>query len=72
MWTTLKGGMFKLGTLLKATGLAATLGVIETLQSKRGRRLLAVLAIGGVTAGLVMSRPIRSIPPEPQPCASTS
>ena len=63
MWTTLKGGMFKLGTLLKATGLAATLGVIEMLQSKRGRRLLGVLALGGVTAAFVLARPIRSIPP---------
>ena len=52
-----------IGTLLKATGLAATLGVIETLQSKRGRRLLGVLALGGVTVAVLIARPIRSIPP---------
>ncbi|HEY4178300.1 MAG TPA: SPFH domain-containing protein [Kofleriaceae bacterium] len=32
------------------------------VQSKRGRRLLAVLALGGVTAAFVFARPIRSIP----------
>ena len=63
MWTTIKAGLFKGGTLLKATGLAATLGVIEMLQSKRGRRMLAVLVLGAATAAFVLARPIRSIPP---------
>ncbi len=62
MWTTIKAGLFKVGTLVKATGLAATLGVIEMLQSKRGRRMLAVLTLGAATAAFVLARPIRSIP----------
>ena len=62
MWTTIKRGLFKLGTLAKATGLAATLGVIEMVSSSRGRRVLAVLALTGLTVGFVVARPIRSIP----------
>lgn len=62
MWTTIKRGLFKLGTLAKATGLAATLGVIEMVSSSRGRRVLAVLALTGLTVGFIVARPIRSIP----------
>jgi regulator of protease activity HflC (stomatin/prohibitin superfamily) len=58
MWTTIK----KMGNLAKATGLAATLGVIEMVSSKRGRRLLAVLTLTVLTVGVVLARPIRSIP----------
>jgi regulator of protease activity HflC (stomatin/prohibitin superfamily) len=62
MWTMIKKGVFKVGTLAKATGLAATLGVIEMIQSSRGRRILAVLALTALTVGFVVARPIRSIP----------
>lgn len=63
MWTTIKRSFFMLGTLAKATCLAATLGVIEMVSSSRGRRLLAVLTLTGLTVGFVLARPIRSIPP---------
>jgi regulator of protease activity HflC (stomatin/prohibitin superfamily) len=33
------------------------------LQSKRGRRMLAVLTLGAATAAFVLARPVRSIPP---------
>ena len=62
MWTMIKKGVFKVGTLAKATGLAATLGVIEMIQSSRGRRILAVLTLTALTVGFVVARPIRSIP----------
>lgn len=62
MWTTIKRGIFKVGTLAKAVALAATLGVIEMVQSSRGRRMLAVIALGVVAVTLVVARPIRSIP----------
>ncbi|MEO7092548.1 MAG: SPFH domain-containing protein, partial [Polyangiales bacterium] len=62
MWTMIKRGVFKVGTLAKAMGLAATLGVIEMVQSSRGRRVLAVLALTALTVGFVLARPIRSIP----------
>ena len=62
MWTMIKRGLFKVGTLAKATGLAATLGVIEMIQSSRGRRVLAVLTLTALTVGFVLARPIRSIP----------
>lgn len=62
MWTMIKRCLFKIVTLAKATALAATLGVIEMIQSSRGRRVLAVLALTAITAGFVLARPIRSIP----------
>src|SRR5262245_29492385 len=51
----------RIGYLLRAAGLAAILGVIEMVQSKRGRRELGVLLIGGVAAALVVAQPIRAI-----------
>ena len=62
MWTTIKKGLSKIGNLAKATGLAATLGVIEMVSSSRGRRVLAVLTLAVLTVGFVLARPIRSIP----------
>ncbi|HUQ06554.1 MAG TPA: SPFH domain-containing protein [Kofleriaceae bacterium] len=53
--------MRRVGYVLRAAGLAAMLGVIEMVQSKRGRRVLGVLLIGGVAAALVVARPIRAI-----------
>jgi regulator of protease activity HflC (stomatin/prohibitin superfamily) len=60
---TVYGWLKKIGYLAKATALAAVLGVIELVQSKRGRRVLGLLAIGALTTLFVLARPIRSIPP---------
>lgn len=49
--------------LLRAAGWATLLGVIETLSSKRGRRVLGVVAIAGVSVWFVMTKPIQSIEP---------
>jgi len=39
------------------------LGVIEMVTTKRGRRILAVLALGGAAAAFVWARPIRGVGP---------
>ena len=62
MMTAIKKQLSKLGNLAKATCLAATLGVIEMIQTPKGRRTLGVIAVVALTAGLVIARPIRSIP----------
>lgn len=62
MMTAIKKQLSKLGNLAKATCLAATLGVIEMIQTQKGRRVLGAIAIVALTAGLVIARPIRSIP----------
>jgi len=56
-------GVKKVGYLVRATALAAVLGVIELVQNPRGRRLLGVLVLGALTAALVLARPIRSVAP---------
>jgi regulator of protease activity HflC (stomatin/prohibitin superfamily) len=53
----------KLGYLIRATLWAALLGVIELVQSERGRRVLAVLVVGGATAAFVTMKPIRTVNP---------
>ena len=53
----------KVGYLIRATLWAALLGVIELVQHERGRRILAVLSIVGVTAGFVYMKPVRTINP---------
>jgi regulator of protease activity HflC (stomatin/prohibitin superfamily) len=53
----------KTGVLLRATAWATVLGILETLGSERGRRVLAVVALVGGTAGFVALRPVRSIAP---------
>ncbi len=60
---TLYGWIKKVGYLVRATALAAVLGVIEMVQSKRGRRVLALITIGALAVTFVLARPIRSIPP---------
>jgi len=62
MMTALKKNLSKLGNLAKATCLAATLGVIEMIQTSKGRRTLGVIALVAITAGVVIARPVRSIP----------
>ena len=54
----------RIGYLTRAAALAAMLGVIEMVSSKRGRRLLAVLAVGGAAVALVAAAPLRSIRPD--------
>ncbi|MCU1280721.1 MAG: spfh domain / band 7 family protein [bacterium] len=53
----------KVGYLIRATLWAAVLGVIELVQNERGRRILAVLTLAGVTAGVVYMKPVRTINP---------
>ncbi|HXU74818.1 MAG TPA: SPFH domain-containing protein [Polyangia bacterium] len=53
----------KVGYLVRATLWAALLGVIELVQHERGRRILAVLSLVGLTAGFVYMKPIRTINP---------
>jgi regulator of protease activity HflC (stomatin/prohibitin superfamily) len=53
----------KVGYLVRATLWAAVLGVIEMVQSERGRRVLAVLTLAGLTFGFVYMKPIRTINP---------
>jgi regulator of protease activity HflC (stomatin/prohibitin superfamily) len=61
MFATCASFVRRLVYLMRAAVLAAILGVIEMVQSTRGRRVLGVLLIGGLTAALVASRPIRAI-----------
>lgn len=63
MWTTIRRGLSKVGNLAKAMALGATLGVIEMVQTSRGRRVLAVLSLAAITVVIVLARPVRSIPP---------
>ena len=56
-------GFKRVGYLFKATILAGFLGVIEMIQSKRGRRLLGVLTLAVLTTTFVLARPIRSVSP---------
>ena len=53
----------KVGYLIRATLWAALLGVIELVQHERGRRILAVLSLVGLTVGFVYMKPIRTINP---------
>lgn len=53
----------KLGYLIRATLWAALLGVIEMVQSERGRRVLAILILAGAGFGFVVMKPLRSINP---------
>jgi regulator of protease activity HflC (stomatin/prohibitin superfamily) len=53
----------KVGYLIRATLWAAVLGVIELVQNERGRRILAVLSLAGLTAGFVYMKPVRTINP---------
>jgi regulator of protease activity HflC (stomatin/prohibitin superfamily) len=53
----------KIGYLIRATLWAAVLGMMELVQSERGRRVLALLLIGGLGVGFVAMKPIRTINP---------
>jgi regulator of protease activity HflC (stomatin/prohibitin superfamily) len=51
------------GLLLRAAPWAVALGIVETLDSSRGRRVLALCALGGVAAAIAIARPVRSVAP---------
>ncbi|MDB4970995.1 MAG: spfh domain / band 7 family protein [Myxococcales bacterium] len=57
------GRLKKVGYLFRATLWAAVLGIIELVQSERGRRVLGVLMLMGLTVGFVYMKPIRTINP---------
>ncbi|HEX3475582.1 MAG TPA: SPFH domain-containing protein [Kofleriaceae bacterium] len=59
----LESGLKRIGYLLKATALACVLGVIEMVQTQRGRRVLGGLTLVAVVVGALVTRPIRSVPP---------
>jgi regulator of protease activity HflC (stomatin/prohibitin superfamily) len=51
------------GVLVRAAAWATVLGILETVGSVRGRRVLAVVALVGAAFGFIALRPIRSISP---------
>jgi regulator of protease activity HflC (stomatin/prohibitin superfamily) len=53
----------KSGVLAQAAAWATVLGILETVGSERGRRVLAVVAIVGGAASLALAKPVRSIAP---------
>lgn len=53
----------RLGYLLKATALACVLGLIEMIQTQRGRRILAVATVGVLAIAMIAGRPVRAVPP---------
>jgi regulator of protease activity HflC (stomatin/prohibitin superfamily) len=53
----------RLGYLAKAAMLAAVLGVIEIVSTRRGRRVLGGITLAVIFAAFVIARPIRSIAP---------
>ncbi len=57
-----RGFFQRSAVLVKAAGWATVLGVLETVGSERGRRVLGVVALVGVTGGFVAMRPVRAVP----------
>jgi regulator of protease activity HflC (stomatin/prohibitin superfamily) len=53
----------KSGLLMRAAVWATALGVLETLGTERGRRVLAVGALVAAAAGSLVLRPIRAVEP---------
>ncbi len=53
----------KSGLLLRAAAWATVLGVLETVQSERGRRTLALVALVAAGGALVAAHPVRSVAP---------
>ena len=51
------------GYLVRAAAWASVLGIIEMVTSKRGRRVLALLVLGGAVVAFVWARPVRSVAP---------
>jgi regulator of protease activity HflC (stomatin/prohibitin superfamily) len=58
------GAFFRRSSVLvRAAAWATVLGILETVGSERGRRILALIAIGGGAAGFIALKPVRSISP---------
>src|SRR5271154_5010293 len=53
----------KSSVLLRAPAWATVLGILETVGSERGRRILALAAIVGAPAGFIALKPVGSISP---------
>ncbi len=53
----------KSGLLARAAAWATVLGILETVGSERGRRVLAVVALVGGAVGFVATKPMRTIAP---------
>jgi len=62
-FSMITNGFKRAGYLIKATALACVLGVIEMVQTQRGRRLLGALTLVAIVGSLVIARPIRSVAP---------
>jgi regulator of protease activity HflC (stomatin/prohibitin superfamily) len=59
----LRDGLKRASYLARAAMAAIVLGIIETVGSRRGRRVLGVLALAGLVVGGLLSRPVRSLQP---------
>ena len=58
------GSFFRrVGYLARACAWAVALGLIETLRSERGRRLLALGAVAALGVGVAYTHPVRTIAP---------
>jgi regulator of protease activity HflC (stomatin/prohibitin superfamily) len=57
------GALRRVGYLVRATAWATLLGLIETVTTSRGRRVLAALALCGAAIAFALSEPIQSIEP---------
>jgi regulator of protease activity HflC (stomatin/prohibitin superfamily) len=53
----------RFGYLIKAFAWAILLGIIETVTTSRGRRILGVVGIVGASAGFILAHPVRGIGP---------
>jgi regulator of protease activity HflC (stomatin/prohibitin superfamily) len=53
----------KSGVLVRATAWATVLGILETVGSERGRRVLALVTLVGAAAGFIALKPMRTISP---------
>lgn len=62
LMSKIQTGLKRIGYLIKATALACVLGVIEMVQTQRGRRVLGALTVVAVVGGLLLARPVRAVP----------
>jgi regulator of protease activity HflC (stomatin/prohibitin superfamily) len=53
----------RIGYLIRASAWAALLGILETLGSKGGRRLLALGVLGAAGVAIALGHPVRTIAP---------
>ncbi len=63
LFRSLRAFLRKSGVLARAALWATVLGVLETVGTERGRRVLAVVALVGAALGVIALRPVRSISP---------